>query len=81
MDDNDKDEDVTPPPFIAIQLGKACRQTYAFIDSGADGNTISYELFRKLEDVKLIEMDVVFQAYMGHTTRAFGMCKLRFECQ
>ena len=35
-----------------------------------------YELFWKLQDVKLIETDVVFQAYTGHTTRAFGMCKL-----
>ena len=31
-DKNEKDEDVTPPPFIAIQWGKECRQTYAFID-------------------------------------------------
>ena len=57
-------------------MGKEWIETYAFIDSGADSNTILYELFRKLEDVKLIETDVVFQAYTGHTTRAFGMCKL-----
>ena len=72
----EKDEDETTPPFIAVQLGKERQQTYAFIDSGADGNTILYELFRKLEDVKLIEIDVVFQTYTGHTTKAFGMCKL-----
>ena len=59
-DDMEKDEEKTPPPFIVVQLGKECRQTYAFIDSGADGNTISYELFKKLEDVKLIEIDAMF---------------------
>ena len=79
LDNIEKYEDVTPPPFIAVQLGKKCQQTYAFIDLGADGNTILYELFRKLEDVKLIETDAVFQAYMGHKTRAFGMCKLELN--
>ena len=45
IDNIKKDEDKTPPPFIAVQLGKKCQQTYAFIDFGGDGNTISYELF------------------------------------
>ena len=44
--ENEKDEDETPPPFIAIKLGKERQQPYAFIDSGADGNTILYKLFR-----------------------------------
>ena len=73
------DEDVTPPPFIAIWLGKECQQTYAFIDFGENGNTISYELFGKLEDVKVIETNSVFQAYTGHTTREFGMSKLELN--
>ena len=38
-------DDETTPPFIAIQIGKERLPTYAFIDSGANGNTISYELF------------------------------------
>ena len=75
-DNSEKNEDETPPPFIAVELGKECRQTYAFIDSGTDGNTILYELFKKLEDMKLIEIEAIFQAYMGHNTREFGLCKL-----
>ena len=42
---NKNDEDKTPPPFIAVQLGQQKLETYAFIKFGADGNTISYELF------------------------------------
>ena len=79
IDESKKDKVKTPPPFIAAQLKKERQQTYTFIDFGADGNTILYELFRKLKDVKLIEIDVVFQAYTSHTTRAFGMCKLDFN--
>ena len=75
-DNIEKDEDVTPPPFIAVCLEKECRQTYAFIDSRVDGNTILYNLFRRLADVKLIETNAVFEAFIVHTTRAFGMCKL-----
>ena len=74
--DNDKDEDETPPPFIAVQLGKERLETYAFIDSEVDGNTISYELFWTLKNVNLIDTDAMFWAYIGHTTQAFGMCKL-----
>ena len=43
MTNNGDDEDKTPPPFIAVKMGQERLQTYAFIDSGADGNTISYE--------------------------------------
>ena len=74
--DNKKDKVKTTPPFIAVLLGKEHQQTYAFIDFGADGKTISYALFREFKDVKLIEIDVGFEAYTSHKTRAFGMCKL-----
>ena len=77
--DIEKDKEETPPPFIAIQVGQERRETYAFIDSKANGNTISYELFRKLKDVTLIKIDAVLQTYIGHTTRAFGMCKLELN--
>ena len=40
-----KDKEQTPLPFIAVQLGQERLETYTFIDFGADGNTISYELF------------------------------------
>ena len=46
IDNSEKDAEETLPPFIAIQLGKEQIQTYAFIDSTADGNTITYELFQ-----------------------------------
>ena len=74
--DNADDEEETPLPFIAICLGIERLETYAFIDSGVDGNTISYELFQKLKDVKLIEIDAVFEANIGHKMQAFGMCSL-----
>ena len=74
--DSEKDEDETPPPFIEVQLGKEQIETYAFIDFGVDRNTISYELFQTLNNVNLIDIDDVFQAYTSHTTKAFGMCKL-----
>ena len=57
---NDKDEDETPPPFIAIQLGIDRLETHAFIDSKVDCNTISYELFQKLKGVHLKDINVVF---------------------
>ena len=79
IDNIEMDEEKTSPPFIAVQLGKECWQTYAFIDSGGDGNTISYKLFRKLEDVKLLAPGAVLQDYMGHTTRSFGICKLELN--
>ena len=49
------------------------------LDSKADGNTISYELFKTLENIHLKDIDVVFQSYTGHMTQAFGMCKLDFN--
>ena len=55
IDEIDDDED-TPQPFIAVQLGKEGIQTYAFIDSRTDGNTISYELFEQLKGVELQEL-------------------------
>ena len=36
------DKEGTLPPFIALQLGNERLETYAFIDSRAYGNTISY---------------------------------------
>ena len=38
---NEDEEDKTPPPFIAIQMGQERLQTYAFIDSGAQMATPS----------------------------------------
>ena len=76
MTNDEDDEDKTPPPFIAVQMGQERIQTYAFIDTGADGNTISYEMFKTLKNVHLKDTDAVFRSYTGHMTRALGMCKL-----
>ena len=79
MIDNDKDKDETPPPFIAVHLGQEQTKTCAFINFGVDGNTISYELFWTLKNVNLIDIDAMFHAYNGNTTRAFGMYKLELN--
>ena len=69
MDLNQEEE--TTQPFIAICIGNEEFQTYAFIDSRADGNTISYELYTKLQVEQLTQTHAVFQAYTGHHI-AFG---------
>ena len=69
-------EEETPQPFIAIRIIKEEIQTYTFIDFGADGNTISYELYTKLQGAQLTQTNVVFEAYTGHQTKALGCCKL-----
>ena len=69
-------EEETPQPFIAVRIGEEEIQTYAFIDSGADGDTDSYELYTKLQDTQLVQTNAVFQAYMGHQAKALGCCKL-----
>ena len=69
-------EEETPQPFIAVCIRKEEIQTYAFIDSEADRNTISYELYTKLQDAQLTQTDAVFEAYTSHQTKAFGCCAL-----
>ena len=71
-------DDETPQPFFAVQVGKERLQTYAFIDSGADGNTISYETFQALEKIELHETKAVFKSYTGHEVQAHGVCDLEF---
>ena len=73
---NESFVDETPPPFIVVQIGEERLPTYAFIDSGADGNTISYELFQKLRNVHLKETKAMFKSFTGHTTKAQGVCEL-----
>ena len=67
---NESFVDETPPPFIAVQISKERLPTYAFIDSGADGNTISYELFQQLTNVSLKETKAIVKSFTGHTTKA-----------
>ena len=54
------DDEETPQPFIAIQLGNESVQTYAFIGFGVDGNTIFNELSEQLKNVELKETMTVF---------------------
>ena len=63
---NESFVDETPPPFINVQVGEERLPTYAFIDSGADGNTISYELFQQLPYVRLKETKAMFKSFTGH---------------
>ena len=46
-------EEKTSQPIITIQVGEERLVTQAFIDSGADKNTISYELYKQLKGVEL----------------------------
>ena len=67
QDNMDQDlEEETPQPFIVVCTRKEELQIYAFIDSKANGNTISYELYTRLKDAQLTQSNTVFQAYMSH---------------
>ena len=77
---NDMDEDEAPPPFITIQLVLQERlESCAFIDSRADGNTVSYELFKTLKDAHFKDINAMFQLYTSHTAQALGMCNLELN--
>ena len=43
----------TTLPLIEVELSKERKVMHAFLDTGADDNTISYEVFACLNDVKL----------------------------
>ena len=51
--------------------------TQAFIDSGANGNTISYELYKQLKDVELQKTTTTFKSFTGHKTKPHGVCMLQ----
>lgn len=73
---DDQSDDETPWPFIVVQIGNERNPTFTFIDSWADGNTISYELYQTLKNVDLQETNAVFKAYTGATVKARGMCHI-----
>ena len=62
-------EKETPQPIITIQVGEERLVTQAFIDSGADGNTISYELYKQLKGVELQKTTTTFKSFTGHKTK------------
>ena len=47
----EKLEEETPNPIITIQVGEERLVTQAFIDSGVDRNTMSYESYKNLKGV------------------------------
>ena len=61
----DKLEEETPQPIITIQVGEEKLVTQVFIDSGDDGNTISYELYKQLIGVELHKTTTMFKSFIG----------------
>ena len=51
--------------------------TQAFIDSGANGNTISHELYKQLKEVELHKTTTTFKSFTGHKTKPHGVCMLQ----
>ena len=72
----DKMEEDTPQPIISIQVGEERLVTQAFIDSGANENTISYELYKQLKGVELKETTTTFKSFTSHNTKPHGVCML-----
>ena len=64
----------TALPLIEVELSKERKVMHAFLDTGADENIISYELFACLNDVKLTPTQAHFKDYFGHLAPAFGRC-------
>ena len=69
------DEEI-PQPIITIQVGEERLVTQAFIDSGADGNTISYEFYKQLKGVEIHKTTTTFKSSTGHKTKPHGVCML-----
>ena len=70
-------EEETPQPIIIIQVGEERLVTQAFIDSGDDGNTIFYELYKQLKGVELHKATTVFKSFIGHMTKPHEVCMLQ----
>ena len=73
----DELEEETPQPIITIQVGEERLVMQAFIDSGANGNTISYELYMQLKGVELHKTTTKFKLFTNHTTKPHGVCMLQ----
>ena len=51
--------------------------TQAYIDSGENGNTISYELYRQLKGVELHKTTTMFKSFTGQKIKPHGVCMLQ----
>ena len=74
--EDEESEEETPTLFIVVQVGDQRIPTYAFIDLGADGNTISFELFSQLNSIALKDTTAMFESFTGDKVKAHGMCEL-----
>ena len=73
----DELKEKTPQPIITIQVGEERLVTQAFIDSGADRNTMSYELYKQLKGVELHKTTTTFKSFTGHKTKPHRVCMLQ----
>ena len=71
----------TTLPLIEVELSKERKVIQAFLDTGADDNIISYELFACLNDVKLTPTLVHFKDYSRHLASSFGRCVIKMFVQ
>ena len=71
----------TTLPLIEVELSKERKVIHAFLDTGADENTISYEVFACLNDVKLTPTKVHFKDYSGNLAPTLGRCVIKMFVQ
>ena len=71
----------TTLPLIEAELSKERKVMYAFLDTGADDNIISYEVFACLNNVKLTLTKVHFKDYSKYLAPALGRCIIKMFVQ
>ena len=78
---NEEDEDVIPPFQLNLQLSthKAQVALVALLDSGADQNIISYDLWDALRQLELSSSTISFQSFSTSTTTSQGKCCLKLR--
>ena len=72
----DELEEETHQPIITIQVREKRLVTQEFIDSGANENTISYELYKQLKGVELPKTTTTFKSFTSHKTKPHRVCML-----
>ena len=73
----DDEQEETPQPFIEVQFQNREISTFALSDTGANGNTMSYEFFRTLTNVDLQHTNAHFQTFTKQITGAKGVCEVQ----
>ena len=62
------DEDYVEPPTLMVGVEKATKLHFALLDSGADANIMSFEVYTSLKNKKAKESSTQFFAFDNHTT-------------